>query len=135
MIARIGGVVIIAFGLFTLGILKIRWLYYDTRPQWQTNSGNRMVSSLLMGVVFAAGWTPCVGTTLGAILTLGFAQETSGLAMLPASGYALGLGVPFLLIGLGMNRAVQVIKKLRPLISTLLLESPERYAIWPIVFR
>jgi len=114
IIARVGGVVIIAFGLFNLGILKIRWLNYDTRPQWQTNSNNRMASSLLMGVVFAAGWTPCVGTTLGAILTLGFAQETSGQAMLLSSGYALGLGVPFLLIGLGMNRAVQAVRKLRP---------------------
>ena len=67
-----------------------------------------------MGVVFAAGWTPCIGTTLGAILTLGFAQETSGQAMLLSSGYALGLGIPFLLIGLGMNRAVQAVRKLRP---------------------
>lgn len=123
IIARIGGVIIIAFGLFNLGILKIRWLYYDTRPQWQTKSSNRMVSSLLMGVVFAAGWTPCVGTTLGAILTLGFAQETSGQAMLLASGYALGLGVPFLLIGLGMNRAVQAVKKLRPYLRHIQIAS------------
>lgn len=114
IIARIGGVVIIAFGLFNLGVLKIPWLYYDTRPQWQTSSNNRLASSLMMGIVFAAGWTPCVGTTLGAILTLGFAQETSGQAMLLSSGYALGLGVPFLLIGFGMNRAVQALKKVRP---------------------
>lgn len=123
LIARVGGVVIIAFGLFNLGILKIRWLYYDTRPQWQTNSNNRMASSLLMGVVFAAGWTPCVGTTLGTILTLGFVQETSGQAMLLASGYALGLGVPFLLIGLGMNRAVQAVRKLRPYLRHIQIAS------------
>ena len=67
-----------------------------------------------MGVVFAAGWTPCIGTTLGAILTLGFALETSSQAMLLSSGYALALGIPFLLIGLGMNRAVQAVRKLRP---------------------
>jgi len=67
-----------------------------------------------MGVVFAAGWTPCIGTTLGAILTLGLAQETSGVAMFLASGYALGLGIPFLLIGLGMNKAVKTVRKLRP---------------------
>lgn len=123
VIARIGGVVIIAFGLFNLGVLRIRWLYYDTRPQWQTKSSNRMVSSLLMGVVFAAGWTPCVGTTLGAILTLGFAQETSGQAMVLASGYALGLGIPFLLIGLGMNRAVLAVKKLRPYLRQIQIGS------------
>lgn len=123
IIARLGGVVIIAFGLFNLGFLKIRWLNYDTRPQWHTNNSNRMASSLLMGVVFAAGWTPCIGTTLGAILTLGFAQETSGQAMLLSSGYALGLGIPFLLIGLGMNRAVQAVRKLRPYLRYIQIAS------------
>ena len=123
IIARVGGVVIIAFGLFNLGILKLRWLYYDTRPQWQLHGKNRLASSLLMGVVFAAGWSPCIGTTLGAILTLGFAQETSGQAMLLSSGYALGLGIPFLLIGLGMNRAVQAVKKLRPYLRHIQIAS------------
>lgn len=123
IIARVGGVMIIAFGLFNLGLLKIRWLNYDTRPQWQTNSNNRLTSSLLMGVVFAAGWTPCIGTTLGAILTLGFAQETSGQAMVLSSGYALGLGIPFLLIGLGMNRAVQTVRKLRPYLRHIQIAS------------
>ncbi len=115
LIARAGGVVIIIFGLATIGIIKIPWMAYysDTRPQWQTKQ-NRAFSSILMGIVFAAGWTPCVGTTLGAILTLGFVQETSGQAMILASGYALGLAVPFLLIGLGMNRAVGALRQLRP---------------------
>lgn len=122
-IARIGGLAVIAFGLFNLGVLKIRWLYYDTRPQWQSNSSNRMVSSLLMGVVFAAGWTPCVGTTLGAILTLAFAQETAGQAMVLSSGYALGLGIPFLLMGLGMNRALQAVKRLRPYLRHIQIAS------------
>ncbi len=116
LIARVGGVVIIIFGLATLGVFKIPWMAYyaDTRPQWHTNRENRAFSSILMGVVFAAGWTPCVGTTLGAILTLGFAQNTSGQAMVLASGYALGLAIPFLLIGLGMNRAVNAVRRLRP---------------------
>lgn len=114
LIARIGGIVVIIFGLVTLGLLKISWLYRDTRPQWQANRNNGLISSIMMGVVFAAGWTPCIGTTLGAILTLGLSQQTSGTAMLLASGYALGLGIPFLLIGLGMNRAVAALRKFRP---------------------
>jgi cytochrome c-type biogenesis protein len=116
LIARIGGVVIIIFGLATMGVLKIPWMAYyaDTRPQRQLNQQNLALSSLLMGVIFAAGWTPCVGTTLGAILTLGFAQDTANQAMVLASGYALGLAVPFLLIGLGMNRAVSTLRRLRP---------------------
>ena len=116
LIARVGGVVVILFGLATLGVIKIPWMAYysDTRPQWHANKQNMAISSLLMGVVFAAGWTPCVGTTLGAILTLGFAQDTAGQAMVLASGYALGLAIPFLLIGLGMNRAVNALRRLRP---------------------
>jgi cytochrome c-type biogenesis protein len=114
LIARVGGIVVIIFGLVTLGVLKIPWLFYDLRPQWQASQSNRLVSSLMMGVVFAAGWTPCIGTTLGAILTMGLSQETTGIAMLLASGYALGLGIPFLLIGLGMNRAMGTIRWFRP---------------------
>ncbi len=123
LIARIGGVVVIVFGLVTMGALRIPWLYYDTRPQWQLNRGNRLLSSLLMGVVFAAGWTPCIGTTLGAILTLGLSQQTSGTAMLLASGYALGLGIPFLLIGLGVNRAVTALRRFRPHIRKIQIAS------------
>jgi cytochrome c-type biogenesis protein len=114
LIARVGGIMVIVFGLVTMGVLRIPWLYYDTRPQWQSNQSNRLLSSVMMGVVFAAGWTPCIGTTLGAILTLGLSQDTSWVAMLLASGYALGLGIPFLIIGLGMNRAVKTLRRFRP---------------------
>ncbi len=123
IIARVGGFVVILFGLYTLGILNVRWFNYDTRPQWQTNRQNKSLSSILMGVVFAAGWTPCIGTTLGAILTLGFSQETAGQAMILSSGYALGLGVPFLAIGLGMDRAVKAVRRLRPYLRKIQIAS------------
>jgi len=113
IIAQFGGVIVIGFGLATLGILKIPWLNYDTRPEWNSTRRYGLVSASMMGVFFAAGWTPCIGTTLGAILTLGFSQETSGQAMLLASGYALGLGVPFLVIGFGMDRAFGLVHRLR----------------------
>ena len=110
-IGRIGGVVLILFGLSTLNVLKIPWLNYDTRPQWSGRSRNGLLASTLMGVFFAAGWTPCIGTTLGAILTLGFSGDTTGQAMVLSSGYALGLGIPFLIIGLGMERASQFVQR------------------------
>lgn len=113
IIGQVGGVVVIVFGLATLGILKIPWFYYDTRPEWKPSRRYSLVSSSLMGVFFAAGWTPCIGATLGAILTLGFSQETSGQAMLLSSGYALGLGLPFLAIGFGMDRAFNFVRRLR----------------------
>jgi cytochrome c-type biogenesis protein len=111
LLGRAGGVVVILFGLATLGLVRIPWLYYDTRPQWQGRSQKGLLASGLIGVFFAAGWTPCIGTTLGAILTLGFSQQTAGQGMILASGYALGLGLPFLAIGLGMERAIQVVRR------------------------
>jgi cytochrome c-type biogenesis protein len=64
-------------------------------------------------VFFAAGWTPCIGTTLGAILTLGFSQETVQAGMVLSSGYALGLGLPFLGIGLAMDSATGFLRRFR----------------------
>jgi len=112
-LARIGGVVVIIFGVANLGLLKLPWLYYDTRPQWNIQSGSGWMSSLLMGVFFAAGWTPCIGTTLGAILTMSFAEDTTTQALILSTGYALGLGIPFIIIGLGMNRASNFVRRFR----------------------
>lgn len=123
LLARAGGIAVILFGLVTLGVIKWHWFYRDTRPQWQANPAHRSSSSLFMGVVFAAGWTPCIGTTLGAILTLGMSGTTSGQAMMLASGYALGLGVPFLIIGLAMNRALQAVRRLRPYMRKIQIAS------------
>jgi cytochrome c-type biogenesis protein len=110
-LGKIGGIVVILFGLSTLGVLKIPWLYYDTRPEWQGQRRKGLLASGVMGMFFAAGWTPCIGTTLGAILTLSFSQGASGQAMLLSSGYALGLGLPFLLIGLSMERASHFVRR------------------------
>ena len=109
----VGGVLVIVFGLATLRVLRIPWLYYDTRPEWAANRRGGWLASGLMGVFFAAGWTPCVGATLGAILTLGFTQQAAGQAMVLSSGYALGLGLPFLVIGLGMERAADLVRRFR----------------------
>ena len=119
LLAQIGGAVVIVLGLATLRLIKIPWLYYDTRPQWQGQGRGGFLASSLMGVFFAAGWTPCVGTTLGAILTLGLSQETAGQAMVLSSGYALGLGVPFLVIGLGMGQATAFVRRFRKHLRTI----------------
>lgn len=112
-IAQIGGIVVIVFGLANLGIVKLPWINYDTRPEWHNGQKTGMGASALLGVFFAAGWTPCIGTILGAILTLGISQETTGQAMLLSTGYALGLGLPFLAIGLGIDRSMTVVRRFR----------------------
>ena len=111
LIAQIGGVVVIMFGLATLDLIHLPWFNYDTRPTLTANTGN-FASSALMGLFFAAGWSPCIGATLGAILTLGVSQDTVGQAMWLSSGYSLGLGIPFLVLALGLNRATGWVRKM-----------------------
>ncbi len=110
IIAQIGGVIVIMFGLATLDVIHIPWFYVDTRAQYMGQRGT-YGSSALMGIFFAAGWSPCIGATLGAILTMGLSQQTVGQAMWLASGYSLGLGIPFLAMALGLERATGWIKK------------------------
>jgi cytochrome c-type biogenesis protein len=111
ILARIGGVLVILFGLATLDFIHLPWFYSDTRPQFNGRTGT-YASSALMGLFFAAGWTPCIGATLGAILTLGVSQNSAGQAMWLASGYSLGLGIPFLLLAIGLERATGWMRKL-----------------------
>ena len=114
ILSKIGGVIVIVLGLSTLGVIRIPLLYRDTRPQWSGTARQvGLGSSALLGVFFAAGWTPCIGTTLGAILTLGVSGQSSGQALLLTSGYALGMGIPFLLLGLMFDRATRVVHRLR----------------------
>src|SRR5512134_2587084 len=110
VIAQMGGVIVIAFGLATLEVIRIPWFYADTRAQYTGQRGT-YGGSALMGIFFAAGWSPCIGATLGAILTMGLSQQTVGQAMWLASGYSLGLGMPFLVVALGLERATGSIKR------------------------
>jgi cytochrome c-type biogenesis protein len=113
VIAQVGGVVVIMFGLATLEIIRIPWFYADTRSQYAGRRGT-YGGSALMGIFFAAGWSPCIGATLGAILTMGLSQQTVGQAMWLASGYSLGLGIPFLAMAIGLERATGWIQHMRP---------------------
>jgi cytochrome c-type biogenesis protein len=112
-IARIGGIIVILFGLASMDVIRIPWFYMDTRPEFQSK-GNSWVSSLLMGLFFAAGWSPCIGATLGAILTLGFSQNTVNQAMILAFVYSLGLGIPFLILAFGINGATSFVRRMGP---------------------
>src|SRR5215216_7290903 len=112
IIAQIGGIVVILFGLATLEVIRIPWFYADTRTEYAGRRGT-YGGSALMGIFFAAGWSPCIGATLGAILTMGLSQQTVGQAMWLASGYSLGLGIPFLAMALGLEHATGWVKGMR----------------------
>jgi len=96
-LSRVGGVLIITFGLYLVGLLRIGFLERQHTMKIDTKKHSRYVTSFLFGFAFAAGWTPCVGATLGAIL--GLAATSPGSAFSLLLSYALGLGLPFLVIG------------------------------------
>jgi len=112
-IAQVGGIVVIIFGLATLDVIHLPWFYSDTRAQYSGQRGT-YGGSALMGIFFAAGWSPCIGATLGAILTMGLSQQSVDQAMWLASGYSIGLGIPFLAMALGLERASGWIKLMGP---------------------
>lgn len=96
-LSRIGGAIIIIFGLYLVGLLRIRFLERPHTMKVATNKYPKYVTSFLFGLAFAAGWTPCVGAVLGGILA--YAASAPGSAFVLLFSYALGLGLPFLVVG------------------------------------
>lgn len=97
-LSRIGGIIIIFFGLYLMGLIDVDFLNREYKIGVTAKFKSRYFTSFLFGLAFAAGWTPCVGAVLGAIL--GLAAAAPGSAFLLLFTYAIGLGIPFLLVGL-----------------------------------
>ena len=95
-IQRAGGILIILFGLYCLGVLKLRFLDQDARVHLDRKPMGYL-GSVLVGMAFAAGWTPCIGPILGGILGLAATEESLGRGMVLLGAYSFGLAVPFLL--------------------------------------
>jgi len=117
-ISRIGGVLIIIFGLHLLGVFRFTPLMRERRFQIKDRPAGR-VGAYATGLVFGAGWTPCIGPVLGALLTYAAARETLGSGMFLLGGYAAGLAVPFLLAALATGMFLEASKKVRGWIPTL----------------
>jgi cytochrome c-type biogenesis protein len=107
LLAKVAGVIIVIFGLHTLGLFRIPFLNYEKRFH-QDQKANGPVGSFLVGLAFAFGWTPCIGPILGAILGIASTQERVGEGILLLAAYSLGLGIPFLLAGLSVERFFSV---------------------------
>jgi len=110
-LAKIGGLVVIIFGLHMIGVFHIPFLAYDTRVQQAPDPKLGYLSSALMGVFFSAGWSPCVGPVLGAILTLAINGGSISQGATLLSFYSAGLAIPFLIAALGIGWVTTTLRK------------------------
>lgn len=146
-IQKIGGVIVILFGLHMMGLFTalegaiqarpawresivgrallpiLRWfnslLYTEKRVHMQTNPGLGFFSSFLVGIFFAAGWTPCVGPILGTILLAASSAESVTRGTIVLTAYSLGLGIPFLLTGLLLESMTGLLRRARPYLGII----------------
>ena len=111
-IARIGGVIIIIFGLHLSGVFKLAPLMREKRIHVSDTPAGYL-GTIGVGMAFAAGWTPCLGPVLGAILTYGMSTDTmwAGVGLLTA--YSAGLAIPFLVASLALDAFLQGFKRFR----------------------
>lgn len=110
LLRQAGGVVLIVFGLHQAGIVRIPLLYREFRMEKDMSSTATPFTSLVLGVAFAAGWTPCIGPVLGGIIGLASMSETAWHGTYLLIAYSLGLGLPFLATALAISQATAVLR-------------------------
>jgi cytochrome c-type biogenesis protein len=113
-----GGVLIVVFGLYIAGILKVG-IFGRTQQLQIRSKPAGLLGSFLVGLTFAIGWTPCVGPILGSILTLASNDKTVGQGIALLVSYSAGLGLPFLLSSVALGAFLRVFKRYRPFIPTV----------------
>ena len=101
ILSKIAGLLIIVFGIHLTGIYRLKFLMVEKR--FQGSAGRGLLGSLILGMAFGFGWTPCVGPVLFSILAIAGTQETLTQGIVLLLAYSAGLGIPFLLVGLGMG--------------------------------
>ena len=102
LLQQTGGIIIALFGLYLVGALRIPALMRDRRVHLASRPAG-LVGSVLVGVAFGAGWTPCVGPVLASILLYAGTTATMGRGMLLLGAYGIGLGIPFFVAAVGLN--------------------------------
>ncbi|MEX2180501.1 MAG: cytochrome c biogenesis protein CcdA [Gemmatimonadaceae bacterium] len=112
VISRVGGVLVIVFGLYLLGAFNIGLLARDTRFHL-AHKPLGYVGTLLVGIAFGAGWSPCIGPILGAILTMAANEANLGRGMTLLFTYSMGLAVPFIAAALMVERFLAAFAKVR----------------------
>jgi cytochrome c-type biogenesis protein len=108
----VAGIIIIIFGLHASGLVRLRFLDYGQKASLKKQSPS-ILNALLLGFAFSFGWTPCVGPILAAILTQASTYGTMGKGILLLSIYSLGLGIPFIITAIALNKFFVVFKVIR----------------------
>jgi cytochrome c-type biogenesis protein len=109
---------LVLFGLHVMGVLQIPGLNRERRMDLRP-AGTSYGSSYLIGLVFALGWTPCIGPILASILLLAAQASTLSSGVLLLFVYSLGLGIPFLALGVAFDRVAPALKRLTPHLRTV----------------
>lgn len=116
-LARIGGAIIIFFGLYLTGLIRLPFLEREYKFHLKTRFKSKYLTSFVFGAAFASGWTPCVGAVLGGIL--GLAASNPGSSFFLLFSYSLGLGLPFLLLGAFAAQGADLIRKFSKYLKTV----------------
>jgi len=112
LIRLISGSLLIAFGVFMLAATRVPWLNFEKRFNPKLGRTTGYLRSLLIGALFAVGWTPCVGPILGGIFTLAFNTETAAQGAGLLAVYSLGLGIPFLAMGIAFDTLSPILRRI-----------------------
>ena len=112
LLNKIAGSLLIAFGLFMLAALKLPWLNFEKRLTPSLGNTTGYLRSLLIGATFSLVWTPCVSPILGGILTLALGSETAWYGAYLLAIYSLGLGLPFLVIGIAFDSISPLLRRI-----------------------
>ncbi len=118
ILRQVGGIIMIIIGLHLTGLLKLPFLYQQKRFTF-TPARAGYPASFLIGIIFAIAWTPCIGPILTSILILAADAPTLQQGVWLLLAYSLGLGVPFLLLGLGLNQLSRLLKWLKPYLGKI----------------
>jgi cytochrome c-type biogenesis protein len=111
LLSRVGGHVVVLFGLHMTGIIRVPLLEYDLRPQSKPDRQWGYLSSFAMGVFFSFGWSPCIGPVLGAILSLSLLEGSVGQGVLLLTAYSIGLAIPFLLAATQISLVTTILRR------------------------
>ncbi|TLY37774.1 MAG: cytochrome c biogenesis protein CcdA [Nitrospirae bacterium] len=111
-IRKFGGLLIVVFGLYVMGVLKLKFLMAEKRIHLQSRPAG-YIGSVLIGVAFAAGWTPCVGPILGTILVYASTSDSMLTGVKLLASYSLGIGLPLFLTALAVDSFINYFKKIK----------------------